>query len=266
MLVCRGWSRATANQCRRGFSKSRAAGPVMLRTLNLDGDRQADLSVHGGPSKAVYVYPSEHYDYWKRELPEMQLPWGMFGENFTTAGLYEIRGQYRRQVSRRLRRRDGDPAAHALLQARHQIRPLPTSSKGSSRAERTGFLSCRAATRRDVGAGDADRTHRNRQRQFKRSAISPHSIPVRSTMLNCSVARSKWQRFRTAGRITSGISWRSKRGIRRIDALAVLHERVWLRRKKLGPSLATKQFPTKGGSPKLVCYEINPASISEAVS
>jgi MOSC domain-containing protein YiiM len=45
--------------------------------------------VHGGPSKAVYVYPSEHYDYWKRELPEMNLPWGMFGENFTTAGLIE---------------------------------------------------------------------------------------------------------------------------------------------------------------------------------
>ena len=62
---------------------------VMLRTLNLDGDRQADLSVHGGPSKAVYVYPSEHYDYWKQELPEMDLPWGMFGENFTTSGLSE---------------------------------------------------------------------------------------------------------------------------------------------------------------------------------
>ena len=61
----------------------------MLRTLNLDGDRQADLSVHGGPSKAVYVYPSEHYDYWKHESPEMKLPWGMFGENFTTAGLFE---------------------------------------------------------------------------------------------------------------------------------------------------------------------------------
>src|SRR5437870_11952787 len=59
----------------------------MLRTLNLDGDRQADLSVHGGPSKAVYVYPPEHYDYWKLELPEMKLPWGMFGENFTTTGL-----------------------------------------------------------------------------------------------------------------------------------------------------------------------------------
>jgi MOSC domain-containing protein YiiM len=72
-----------------GIFKEPVAGHVRLRTLNLDGDRQADLSVHGGPSKAVYVYPSEHYDYWKHELPEMVLPWGMFGENFTTAGLFE---------------------------------------------------------------------------------------------------------------------------------------------------------------------------------
>ena len=72
-----------------GIFKNPVAGRVMLRTLNLEGDRQADLSVHGGPSKAVYVYPSEHYDYWKRELPEMKLPWGMFGENFTTSGLIE---------------------------------------------------------------------------------------------------------------------------------------------------------------------------------
>ena len=72
-----------------GIFKEPVAGRVMLRTLNLDGDRQADLSVHGGPSKAVYAYPSEHYDYWTHEFPEMKLPWGMFGENFTTAGLLE---------------------------------------------------------------------------------------------------------------------------------------------------------------------------------
>jgi MOSC domain-containing protein YiiM len=72
-----------------GIFKEPVAGHVMLRTLNLDGDRQADLSVHGGPSKAVYVYPSEHYDYWKHELPEMKQPWGMFGENFTSAGVFE---------------------------------------------------------------------------------------------------------------------------------------------------------------------------------
>jgi len=72
-----------------GIFKEPVVGRVMLRTLNLDGDRQADLSVHGGPSKAVYAYPSEHYDYWKHELPEMKLPWGMFGENFTIGGLFE---------------------------------------------------------------------------------------------------------------------------------------------------------------------------------
>ena len=69
--------------------KRPVTGRVKLQTLNLEGDRQADLSVHGGPSKAVYVYPVEHYDYWRAELPEMELPWGMFGENFTTQGLNE---------------------------------------------------------------------------------------------------------------------------------------------------------------------------------
>lgn len=72
-----------------GIFKEPVAGRLMLRTLNLDGDRQADLSVHGGPDKAVYAYPSEHYVFWKGEFPEMDLPWGMFGENFTTTGLLE---------------------------------------------------------------------------------------------------------------------------------------------------------------------------------
>jgi MOSC domain-containing protein YiiM len=72
-----------------GIFKEPVSGRVQLRTLNLDGDRQADLSVHGGPDKAVYIYPSEHYDFWQQELPEMELPWGMFGENFTTLGLFE---------------------------------------------------------------------------------------------------------------------------------------------------------------------------------
>ena len=72
-----------------GIFKESKEGPVMLRTLNLDGDRQADLTVHGGVSKAVYAYPVEHYQFWKRELPEMKLPYGMFGENFTTEGMLE---------------------------------------------------------------------------------------------------------------------------------------------------------------------------------
>jgi MOSC domain-containing protein YiiM len=69
--------------------KEPVAGRVALRTLNLDGDRQADLTVHGGKDKAVYCYPVDHYDYWKRELPGRDLPLGMFGENFTTTGLLE---------------------------------------------------------------------------------------------------------------------------------------------------------------------------------
>ena len=72
-----------------GIFKSPVTGPVRLRTLNLDGDRQADLSVHGGVHKAVYAYPSEHYEFWRNEFPEMELPYGMFGENFTTSGLLE---------------------------------------------------------------------------------------------------------------------------------------------------------------------------------
>jgi MOSC domain-containing protein YiiM len=72
-----------------GIFKQPVPGRVALRALNLDGDRQADLSVHGGVYKAVYAYPSEHYAYWRQELPEMDLQWGMFGENFTTTGLGE---------------------------------------------------------------------------------------------------------------------------------------------------------------------------------
>jgi MOSC domain-containing protein YiiM len=64
-------------------------GRVGLRKHNLEGDRQSDLTVHGGRTKAVYVYSSEHYGFWRDELPEMDLPFGMFGENFTTEGLHE---------------------------------------------------------------------------------------------------------------------------------------------------------------------------------
>ena len=72
-----------------GIYKEPVAGRVALRKLNLDGDRQADLTVHGGEYKAVYCYPVEHYAYWNKELPGRELPMGMFGENFTTSGLNE---------------------------------------------------------------------------------------------------------------------------------------------------------------------------------
>ena len=72
-----------------GIFKEPVAGRTALRKLNLDGDRQADLTVHGGEYKAVYCYPVEHYEYWKKELQGRELPMGMFGENFTTVGLDE---------------------------------------------------------------------------------------------------------------------------------------------------------------------------------
>jgi MOSC domain-containing protein YiiM len=80
------WKGATF---KTGIFKKPVSGRIMLRGTNLDGDRQADLSVHGGTGKAVYAYPSEHYVYWRAELPAENLPWGAFGENFTTEGLLE---------------------------------------------------------------------------------------------------------------------------------------------------------------------------------
>jgi MOSC domain-containing protein YiiM len=72
-----------------GIYKEPVAGRVAVRRLNLDGDRQADLRAHGGQDKAVYLYPSEHYVFWREQFPETPLPWGMFGENLTIVGLLE---------------------------------------------------------------------------------------------------------------------------------------------------------------------------------
>lgn len=79
--------------------KSPVQGRLALRGHNIEGDRQADLRVHGGPYKAVYAYASEHYSYWANELPDADLSWGAFGENLTLVGLTEeiafIGDQYR---------------------------------------------------------------------------------------------------------------------------------------------------------------------------
>lgn len=69
--------------------KSPVAGAVNVGPVNLEGDRQSDLTVHGGPQKSVYVYPSEHYAAWRQELPAADLAWGAFGENLTIDGLLE---------------------------------------------------------------------------------------------------------------------------------------------------------------------------------
>ena len=74
---------------RTGIFKAPVAGRVRVNALNLAGDRQADLTVHGGPNKAIYAYPAEHYDFWRKELPGVNLSAGSFGENLTIAGLLE---------------------------------------------------------------------------------------------------------------------------------------------------------------------------------
>ena len=74
---------------RTSIFKAPVPGQIRVAKLNLEGDQQSDLTVHGGIDKAVYAYPSEHYPFWRREVPGIDLPWGAFGENFTTEGLLE---------------------------------------------------------------------------------------------------------------------------------------------------------------------------------
>ena len=74
---------------RTSIWKNPADGRIGVSKLNLAGDQQSDLSVHGGADKAAYAYPSEHYSYWRAAFPDADLPWGAFGENFTTEGLLE---------------------------------------------------------------------------------------------------------------------------------------------------------------------------------
>ena len=81
-----GWRGETV---RTSIFKAPVPGTVRVGTLNVEGDGQSDLSVHGGRDKAVYAYPSEHYAFWRAALPATDLVWGVLGENFTTEGLLE---------------------------------------------------------------------------------------------------------------------------------------------------------------------------------
>jgi MOSC domain-containing protein YiiM len=80
--------RHMGQEVRTGIYKLPVEGPVMVRRLNIDGDEQGDLTVHGGVDKAVYCYPAEHYAPWSQEL-DRELPHGTFGENLTVSGLLE---------------------------------------------------------------------------------------------------------------------------------------------------------------------------------
>jgi MOSC domain-containing protein YiiM len=74
---------------RTSIFKAPVSGAVQVAALNLDGDKQSDLTVHGGVDKAVYVYPSEHYPFWRKQFPTTEMGWAALGENLTTEGLLE---------------------------------------------------------------------------------------------------------------------------------------------------------------------------------
>ncbi|HST24081.1 MAG TPA: MOSC domain-containing protein [Blastocatellia bacterium] len=136
-----------------GIFKEPVEGRIRARRLNLDGDRQADLRVHGGAEKAVYAYPSEHYDYWRAELPDIKLPWGMFGENFTVEGLNE------KEVNIGDRFHIGD-ALFMVTQPRMPCYKLEAKFRRDDmikrflRSERSGFY-LSVIEEGEVGAGDA---------------------------------------------------------------------------------------------------------------
>ena len=138
---------------RTSIWKSPVEGRVRVSKLNLQDDRQSDTSVHGGVDKAIYAYPSEHYSYWRSQLPDTDLPWGAFGENLTTEGLLEGR----MGVGDRLR---VGSAEFIVTQPRMPCFKLgirfgsPEMVKRFLQSKRTGFY---LAVRREgeVGAGDA---------------------------------------------------------------------------------------------------------------
>jgi MOSC domain-containing protein YiiM len=72
-----------------GIYKEPVEGAIPVHKLGMEGDGQADLTVHGGPFQALYAYPVEHYAYWENELGAEPFPPGTFGENLTLEGLLE---------------------------------------------------------------------------------------------------------------------------------------------------------------------------------
>lgn len=138
---------------RSGIVKRPVEGRVMVRRLNLDGDGQADLTVHGGADKAVYLYPAEHYPHWEAHLGRELSPYGHFGENLTSEGVDEAAVEIGDVV------RAGD----ALLEVSHPRVPCvklamrmrdPAFGKPFLASGRTGFY-LRVLEEGEVGAGDA---------------------------------------------------------------------------------------------------------------
>ena len=137
---------------RTSIFKAPVAGRVRVGRLNIQGDQQSDLTVHGGTGKAVYAYPSEHYAYWRKALPGIDLPWGAFGENLTTEGLLE--GKL--HIGDRIR---AGSAEFVVTQPRMPCFKLalrfgrPDMVKRFHRSGRTGFYLA-VAQEGEVAAGD----------------------------------------------------------------------------------------------------------------
>jgi len=138
---------------RTSIFKAPVSGRVRVTELNIEGDAQSDLSVHGGVDKAVYAYPSEHYAFWRKELPKTDLPWGAFGENLTTEGLAEDKVH----IGDRFR---VGTVELAVTQPRMPCYKLgvrfdrPTIVKEFLRGGRTGFYFA-VIREGEIGAGDA---------------------------------------------------------------------------------------------------------------
>lgn len=138
---------------RTSIFKAPVSGRVRVTRLNAQGDRQSDLSVHGGADKAVYAYPSEHYAFWRNELPDMDFPWGVFGENLTTEGLLEDKVH----IGDRIR---AGSAEFMVTQPRIPCFKLairfnrPDIVKRFLRSGRTGFYLA-VVQEGDIGAGDS---------------------------------------------------------------------------------------------------------------
>jgi MOSC domain-containing protein YiiM len=149
---------------------------------NIEGDEQSDLSVHGGTEKAVYAYPMEHYDFWRRELPDAELPWGAFGENITTEGLLEddvwIGDRYRVGTTELVVTQPRMPCYKLAIRFGH-----PDVVKRFLKSRRSGFYFA-VEQEGDVGAGDAiERIARNDQRLTIADVVSLYATDSRNQTL-----------------------------------------------------------------------------------
>lgn len=192
-------------EVRTGIFKAPVEGAVMIRTLNVDGDGQADLRVHGGEDKAVYAYPIEHYDHWGRELVRDDLGFGQFGENLTVAGMTEddvrIGDVYRVGAARLQVTQPRTPCYKLGLRMGD-----PGFPKRFLESRRTGFY-CRVLQEGEVRAGDG----------IELLERDPTPLSVRETVELLHFDRENVEGAARAARVMAlSPSWR-KKFVRRSD-------------------------------------------------